>query len=65
MIEVNEITFWGICLVAAMGLVRAGIEIFSTDKAAEKKSMNWAQSEQPEAPAGFKWVLVRLTDIKD
>lgn len=60
MIEVNEITFWGICLLAALGLIRATYDLITP----ERKPKHWTEKSLPEAPEGMEWVLVKKTDLK-
>jgi hypothetical protein len=61
MIEVNAITFGGICVLAAMGLIRAVIDLIRRPEASEG---NWTKSKLPEAPENMEWVLVKKTDLK-
>jgi len=62
MIEVNEVTFWGLCLLAGMGLIRAGIDVIKgTDNS---RKSHWTTPALPDAPEGMEWVLVKKTDLK-
>ncbi len=61
MIEVNEWLFWGICAMAAIGVAQAVLTLFS--KEPEQHWTAGAASPPGEAPAGFRWVLVREENL--
>lgn len=63
MIEINELTFWGLCGMAGIGFLQAAAHVFSKN---EEKPEDWTKpkdSPPGEAPEGFRWVLVRDEDI--
>lgn len=53
MTEVNTLLFWSICTLAALGIVRAAIDIFRPPKEPARSPF-----ERPSAPQGHTWVLI-------
>jgi hypothetical protein len=52
--------FWGICLLAVIGLYQS-VVLWRKEKEPEVK--DWRKTKAPTgAPEGFKWVLVPLSD---
>lgn len=57
MIEVNEVLFWGVCAMAAIGFVQSAVVLFR-----KEEKPDWTKSEfkaPGEAPEGFVWVLMK------
>lgn len=52
--------FWAVCLMAVIGLYQS-IQLARKEKETEVK--DWKKTKAPtNAPEGFKWVLVPLSD---
>ncbi len=62
MVELNVVTFWGLCLLAAMGLIRAAIDVFT--KTDNVEHTHWTKPAKPDAPEGMEWVLIKKRDLR-
>jgi hypothetical protein len=56
---IAETIFWGVALLLAIGVVKAVAEALRK----EEPKPNWKDGDAKEAPKGFKWVLVRESDL--
>jgi hypothetical protein len=56
---IAETVFWGVALLLAIGIVKAIAEALRK----EEPKPSWKQGDAKEAPKGFKWVLVRESDL--
>lgn len=57
MIEINALTFWGLCAMAAVGVLQAAATLLQREE-----KTDWTRSKYAppgEAPEGFRWVLVK------
>ncbi|MDD5333641.1 MAG: hypothetical protein PHS32_07890 [Rhodoferax sp.] len=62
--------FWGLVVLAGIGLIRAAWDIWGPKEKQEAKRLaNWATPQQRptppgEAPKGFTWILVKTEDLQ-
>ncbi len=63
MIEVDAWLFWGLCAMAAVGVLQAVLTLMQREP-----QRHWAaDAHNPPgaAPPGFRWVLVRESDMEN
>lgn len=61
MLEVNAVLFWGLCLMAAVGVVQAILTLIRKEPERHWTEPTYAPPGTP--PPGFRWVLVKEDEI--
>ena len=56
-----DTVFWMLALMFAIGVIRAIAELM----AKKPEAGDWRKGTDRETPEGFKWVLVRESDLAD
>lgn len=56
---IAETIFWGTALLLAIGVIKAIAEALRK----EEPKPSWKLGDTKEAPEGFKWVLVRESEL--